>query len=154
MRRSTHDTPIARTTIQASAGDGGFFYFLAPKNKMNLPVFVDQKGFHWHAKEPGQCQQIVYRWQTFTVLPFVDGLRVFKPEIGLNIPYGQTCRSAAPLNAAAGGDKVDDRENIAFGHKKRLLLGMKQVGHAQINDRYYFISTNAMCQYILLDTSH
>ena len=55
----------------------------------DLLVLIDQEVFHSHPQQPCQSQQVVYRRQTLAMLPLVDGLWVFKPEKGLNIPNGQ-----------------------------------------------------------------
>ena len=56
----------------------------------NLLVLIDQEVFHRRPEEPRERQQVVHRGQAFSVLPLADRLRIFKPEIGLNILYRQT----------------------------------------------------------------
>lgn len=92
----------------------------------NLLVLIDQKVFHWPPEEPREGQQVVYRGQTLSVLPLVDRLRVFKPEIGLNILDRQTGRLAAFLDHAAGFRKINDRECSYLRHKKTPSFSKRQ----------------------------
>ena len=67
----------------------------------DLPIIVDQEVFHGHPQHPGQRQQVIDAGQALPMLPLVDGLRIFKPEIGLKIPHGHARLLAQPLNVAA-----------------------------------------------------
>ena len=85
-------------------------------------VLIDQKVFHGHLQKPGQGQQIVHRGQTLAMLPLINGLRVLKPEIGLQIPHGQPGLAAVPLNAAARLPEVDDRKRRLCVHRTILSV--------------------------------
>ena len=79
------------------------------RHKMKDPlVFIYQEVFHRHLQKPGQGKQVVHCRQALAVLPFIYGLRVFKPEIGLKIPYGQPCLTAVLFYTAAGSGKTGD----------------------------------------------
>ena len=83
-------------------------------------VLIDQEVFHGHLQEPGQGQQVVHRGQALAVLPLVNGLRVLKPEIGLQIPHGQPGVPPVPLNTAARARQVDDRKSGLGVHRTIL----------------------------------
>ena len=88
-------------------------------------VLIDQEVFHGHLQEPGQGQQVVHRGQALAVLPLVNGLRVLKPEIGLQVPHGQPGVAAVPLDAAARARQVDDRKRSLIVHRTILSFGSK-----------------------------
>ncbi len=85
-------------------------------------VLIDQEVFHGHLQEPGQGQQVIHRGQALAVLPLINGLRVLKPEIGLQIPHGQPGLAAVPLNAAARLPEVDDRKCRLCVHRTILSV--------------------------------
>lgn len=97
----------------------------------NLPVVTDQEVFHGHPQHPGQRQQVVHAGQALPVLPFINGLRIFKPEVGLKVPHGHARRLAEPPDVAAGAGQVDDREYRTIAHA--LSSPFKQVGRAAVN---------------------
>jgi len=81
---------------------------LSQKRRTPL-VLIHQEVFHGHPQQPGQGKQVIHRGQALTVLPLVDGLRVFKPEVGLKIPHGQSGHTALPFNAVTRLNQVNDR---------------------------------------------
>ncbi len=89
--------------------------YASPKIR-DLPVLVDQEVFHGYPQHPGQRQQVVDAGQALPMLPLVNGLRVFKPEVGLKLPHGHARLLAEPPDVAARARQVDDRENGAFTH--------------------------------------
>ena len=89
--------------------------YASPKIR-DLPVLVDQEVFHGYPQHPGQRQQVVDAGQALPMLPLVNGLRVFKPEVGLKLPHGHARLLAEPPDVAACARQVDDRENGAFTH--------------------------------------
>ena len=72
-------------------------------------VLINQEVFHRHLQEPGQGKQVVHCGQSLAVLPFVYSLRVLKPEVGLQIPHGQSGLTALTFNAAASLRQINDR---------------------------------------------
>lgn len=84
-------------------------------------VLIHQEVFHRHPQEPGQGKQVVHCGQALAVLPFVYSLRVLKPEVGLQIPNGQSGLTALPLNAATGLYQINDRICSLLVHTTILL---------------------------------
>lgn len=56
------------------------------------------------------------------MLPLVNGLRVFKPEVGLKLPHGHARLLAEPPDVAARARQIDDREKRVFTHAAFSLL--------------------------------
>ena len=98
-------------------------------------VLIDQEVFHGHLQEPGQGQQVIHRGQALAVLPLVNGLRVLKPEIGLEVPHGQPGVAAVPLNAAARLRQVDDRKRGLHVHRTILSFGCLPLFHSEAAGR-------------------
>ena len=90
----------------------------------DLPVFICQEVFHRHLQQPGQGKQVIHCRQALSMLPLINGLRVFKPKVGLKIPHGHAGFAAVPLDAAAGLSQVNDRKCILCIHQNTLLSGI------------------------------
>ena len=101
----------------------------SPKNERDLQVIIDQEVLHRHPEEPCQRQQVIDGRQALAVLPFVHGLRVFKPEECLNVLNAQSGGLAALFDRAAGGFQIDYREICDCCNKKTPPSSIeKQVG--------------------------
>ena len=62
-----------------------------------------------------------HEMQALAALPFIDGLRLFKPEKGLQIPNSQTPLLAQTGNICTGCRRINDRK-CTVHHSKRLLI--------------------------------
>jgi hypothetical protein len=84
--------------------------------KNGLLVLTDQEVFHPHVEDPGQSQEIIHCGQALSVLPFVNGLRVLKPEVGLQLPHAHAGVAAAALNVAARLLQINYRKTRVCHH--------------------------------------
>ena len=60
--------------------------------------------------------------QAHAALPAVNGLRRFKPEIGLKVADGQTPFLPKTKDVRAGCAQVDDREGMLLHHVRLLHI--------------------------------
>ena len=72
-------------------------------------------------QDGAQGVQIVDSRQSFSLLPFVDRLRLLKAKVVLQIPDGQAPFQTEPQDVLSRGFHVDDRESAAF-HENNLLM--------------------------------
>ena len=67
----------------------------------------DQYPVHRHIEEISERVEVIYGRQALAVLPFIDGSGLFKAEIALNIPNGQSALNAQAADVVARSDEVD-----------------------------------------------
>lgn len=79
----------------------------------------DDDFVHWHLEQSAQCVEIIYAGKTLPSLPFVDGLRLLKSEIVLEISDCQAAILSEPANIRPSGHRIDHRE-LNHGHMDRL----------------------------------
>ena len=77
---------------------------------MKFGVVRDQNLLHGHFQQYPQSVQVIHGGQALALLPFVDGLRLLKAEVGLDVPDGQPPLLAQPEDVGSGGCQVDDRK--------------------------------------------
>ena len=79
----------------------------------------DDDFVHWHLEQSAQCVEIIYAGKTLPSLPFLDGLRLLKSEIVLEISDCQAALLSEPANIRSGGHRIDHRK-LNHGHMDRL----------------------------------
>ena len=74
---------------------------------------------HWEGSESAQCIEVIYTGKALAPLPFVDGLRLLKSEIVLEISDCQAAILPEPADIRPGSHGIDDRK-LNHGHMDRL----------------------------------
>ena len=74
---------------------------------MQLCFYGNQDLIHWNLKEVSKCVKVVYRGEGLALLPLVDGPRLLKAEIALQVPDRQAPRHTQASDVVSRRDQVD-----------------------------------------------
>ena len=85
-------------------------------------VSDNQNVLHRHIQQDAQGVEVIDGRQAHAALPAVNGLRRFKPEIGLKVADGQTPFLPKTKDVRAGCAQVDDREGMLLHHVRLLHI--------------------------------
>ena len=75
----------------------------------------------FQVEQPSQYKQVIHCGEAFARFPFVDRLRVLKPEVLLHLADRKSAGDAKLTDPAAGLHKIDNREKITTHHIPFLL---------------------------------
>ena len=74
---------------------------------------------HRHLEQSAQCIEVIYTGKALAPLPFVDGLRLLKSELVLEISDCQAAILPESADIRPGSHRIDDRK-LNHGHMDRL----------------------------------
>ena len=74
---------------------------------------------HRHLEQSAQCIEVIYTGKALAPLPFVDGLRLLKSEIVLEISDCQAAILPESADIRPGSHRIDDRK-LNHEHMDRL----------------------------------